>query len=492
MVKLNKNTIQDKIHACWIGKNIGGTIGGPYEGRREILDIKGFTTKKGSPLPNDDLDLQLVWLKAMEEYGPYQMSEQVLGEYWLSFISPHWNEYGVAKANLRAGILPPFSGEHENALWKHSNGGWIRSEIWACLSPGFPHIANHYAYMDACVDHGSGEGTYGEIFTATMESLAFFETDIREIIEKALTFIPQESRLAKSVRLVLTAYDRGEEWVQVRNRLVEQSADLGWFQAPANIGFVVLGLLYGEGDFRRSVLYAVNCGDDTDCTGATAGAFLGILKGMEGIPADWAEYIGEEIRTVALTAECYDLPGNCMDLTRRVMSMIPVVWKANGINMEYTQGDSDLTHTRELAVSEGISWAMYDRGEDTVTSRLGMKPCSYLAFDTVYARGIAEFEGEPRLKEGSLRFRLRLYNKMMEPRYLYFHAYLPRGWSAEYAKSIFMRYPNVHDETDRQRYEIWEITVRADEGAQTQNRMVIEVTADGRCLTGLVPVCILN
>ena len=59
MVKLNKNTIQDKIHACWIGKNIGGTIGGPYEGRREILDIKGFTTKKGSPLPNDDLDLQL-------------------------------------------------------------------------------------------------------------------------------------------------------------------------------------------------------------------------------------------------------------------------------------------------------------------------------------------------------------------------------------------------------------------------------------------------
>ena len=67
MVKLNKNTIQDKIHACWIGKNIGGTIGGPYEGRREILDIKGFTTKKGSPLPNDDLDLQLVWLKAMEE-----------------------------------------------------------------------------------------------------------------------------------------------------------------------------------------------------------------------------------------------------------------------------------------------------------------------------------------------------------------------------------------------------------------------------------------
>ena len=51
--------------------------------------------------------------------------------------------------------------------------------------------------------------------------------------------------------------------------LVEQSADIGMFEAPANIGFVVLGLLYGEGDFKKSLIYAVNCGDDTDCTAGT-------------------------------------------------------------------------------------------------------------------------------------------------------------------------------------------------------------------------------
>ena len=61
-MKLNFNEYKDKVYACWTGKNIGGTIGGPYEGKREVLDVKGFATKSGEPLPNDDLDLQLVWL----------------------------------------------------------------------------------------------------------------------------------------------------------------------------------------------------------------------------------------------------------------------------------------------------------------------------------------------------------------------------------------------------------------------------------------------
>ena len=64
-MKLNRAIYKDKVKACWIGKNIGGTIGGPYEGKREILDVKGFLTESGEPMPNDDLDLQLVWLQAV-------------------------------------------------------------------------------------------------------------------------------------------------------------------------------------------------------------------------------------------------------------------------------------------------------------------------------------------------------------------------------------------------------------------------------------------
>ena len=90
-IKLNRKQLEDKILGCWIGKNIGGTMGGPYEGTREMLDITGYSTPKGEPLPNDDLDLQLVWLRAMEQVGPYAMAANILAEYWQVYITTHWN-----------------------------------------------------------------------------------------------------------------------------------------------------------------------------------------------------------------------------------------------------------------------------------------------------------------------------------------------------------------------------------------------------------------
>ena len=186
VLKINSNEIKDKIYACWCGKNIGGTLGAPYEGKAQLNDIKGFANKPGEVIPNDDLDLQLAWLCAIEAKGPYNMSSKILAEYWIDLIAPHWSEYGICKGNLESGIMPSASGELNNDKWKDSNGAWIRSEIWACLAPGLPQIAVRYAYMDACVDHGKGEGTYAALLTTAMESIAFRESDIKKIIEEAL------------------------------------------------------------------------------------------------------------------------------------------------------------------------------------------------------------------------------------------------------------------------------------------------------------------
>lgn len=188
-MKINRQMYLDKVKACWTAKNIGGTIGGPYEGTKEMLNISGYSTPKGKALPNDDLDLQLLWLCAVEEQSIRKITPQLLGEYWLNYIPPHWNEYGVAKANMRMGLVPPFSGEYCNELWRHSNGAWIRTEIWACLFPGYPELAVRYAYVDASVDHGMGEGTYAAMFVAALQSMAFFHSDIRWLIEKSLSFI---------------------------------------------------------------------------------------------------------------------------------------------------------------------------------------------------------------------------------------------------------------------------------------------------------------
>lgn len=178
---LDFNAYKDKVYACWLGKNMGGTIGAPYEGKREVLDIKGFATKKGEVLPNDDLDLQLVWLHAVEFEGPRNITAEVLGEYWLSFITGYWNEYGIARRNMEKGVMPPLCGDLQNP-WKHSNGAWIRTEVWATLAPAYTDLAVRYAIEDAKVDHGLGEGTYAAAFVAALESAAFAVSDFRKLI----------------------------------------------------------------------------------------------------------------------------------------------------------------------------------------------------------------------------------------------------------------------------------------------------------------------
>ena len=279
-MKLNFNGYKDSVNACWIGKNIGGTMGGPYEGYKGTLDVQGFSTPENVVLPNDDLDLQLVWLRAVENLGACGVNATTLGEYWLAFVTPYWCEYGRGKTNMHMGLLPPLSGDAFNS-WKNSNGSWIRSEIWACLAPGAPDVAVRYAREDAGVDHGAGEGTLAAMFTAALESAAFAVKDVKRLIRIALAHIPEESRVAESVRFVMECHEKGMDHREARNRVFERNADLGkgWFEAPSNVAYAMIGLLWGDGDFKKSMKITINCGDDTDCTAGLVGAVLGILWG---------------------------------------------------------------------------------------------------------------------------------------------------------------------------------------------------------------------
>ncbi len=470
-VYLNRETIRNKILGCWIGKNIGGTVGAPYEGKRELLEVTGFASRKGEPLPNDDLDLQLIWLCALEELGPQRLTCRELAEYWVSYIPPYWNEYGVGKANVAGGILAPMSGEFENKKWKHSNGAWIRSEIWACLAPGYPQIARRYAFEDACVDHGLGEGTVAEQFTATVESLAFFRSDIRGILEEGLSAIPADSRVAKAVRTVMEGYDAGKSWKDVRLELIEQSKDIGWFQAPANIGFCVLGLLYGEGDFKKSVLTAVSCGDDTDCTGATVGAFLGILYGKDGIPADWAEYVGDRIVTCSVNNGYNRVRKiqDCNTLTERVMCQIPVVLLAHDLPTEYTDGESVLVEYLPPHMSDGKRHYDFDRDP------LGTYgPYTFRAYDDAAVRVRVEYDKEPRISEGEdLSVRIIFQNRLQCPLSADASLILPEGITCDKKGARFF--------IDHQRSESgsFSCTFTAAEGLKASQRVIVQVDLIG-------------
>lgn len=483
MLKFNKQDYLDKLYACWVGKNIGGTLGAPYEGNRTFLDIKGFTTPQGEPVPNDDLDLQLVWLKAIEDVGAKYLTTNILAEYWLETIAPHFNEYGIAKNNLSLGLLPPMSGEVDNDKWKNSNGAWIRSEIWAGIAPGVSNVAMKYAMMDAMVDHGLGEGTYAEIFTVALQSAAYVESDIDKLIEIGLSKIPTDCAIAQTVRLVRECYQKGIDYKDTREKVVEFNKELGWFQAPANLGFVTIGLLYGESDFKKSMICAVNCGDDTDCTAATVGAVMGIINGTAGIPKDWQDFIGDSIITLCINGS-YNagIPKTCTELANRISAMVLDVMKANHVDFEFTDEKEEIDE-EELQKHNNLTYDTF----------FNMSPYSYDIDKNRPLKVKVELDKTPRVRSGEER-RVKLTfstETACESRKLQMRLILPDSWeSSYYERTIALDYPQplhaIYGTAST------EFTLTAGDIISAVNRVYAEITCASIPYPIMVPIIFLG
>ena len=484
-MKLNFETYKDKVHACWIGKNIGGTMGTPYEGKREMQNITGFVTEKNVILPNDDLDLQLVWLRAVEEYGPLATNAQLLGEFWISYVTPHWNEYGIGKANMKMGLMPPLSGDAFNT-WRDSNGAWIRTEVWACLAPAAPDVAAKYAYEDACVDHGAGgEGTIAAVFVAAIESAAFFESDIRRLINIGLSKIPEDSRMAKSIRLLLECYDKGMDYISARNAILEANSDIGdgWFEAPSNVSYAMLGLLWGEGDFKKSMIYAINCGDDTDCTGATVGSILGLIGGTAGIPEDWSSHIGDGISTISIAHGILRrVPKTCTELTERVVRMAPVMLLENGSDVVFGESEDIPENIYELTLRDNER-----------TLKLFSRPEYSFTVDYIHGAATVILPGDPKIKAGEpYKIKVRFENNWahvsaIDPRMHKLRWFTPDGISVSGEKCVYLHHYNSHYSGIAEA----EFEILA-ESVEPINRIVLEIVTEGRLTAGYVPIVLFG
>jgi len=314
---LNEQDYYRKVFGGWLGKNIGGTLGGYDEGKTERLDLTFYPVISDKPIANDDLDLQLVWLHALEQYGA-RITSKELGQEWVEHVFFPFDEYGYSLTNLRYGLQAPLSGSFNNPF-TDCMGSPIRSEIWAMVAPGAPGVAAYYAYQDAIVDHAGGEGVYGEMFFAAIESAAFLESDKERLIQIGLSFIPAECRIANAVSDILHFKAIGKSWIEARELIVSKYGNYNFTDAPQNVAFTILGWIYGD-SFEDCLLKTVNCGYDTDCTAATLGAILGIIGGADSIPERWVKPIGHSV-VVSPQIKGFSVPADLDELTTRTLQI---------------------------------------------------------------------------------------------------------------------------------------------------------------------------
>jgi ADP-ribosylglycohydrolase len=499
-MRLNIQDYRDKVLGCWIGKNVGGTIGAPFEWFRQTNDVTFYTQKdlNGTPMPNDDLDIQLLWLCAMEERG-LDVTSQRLAEYWVTYVTPHWGEYGTGKINMRQGLPPPLSGSFQN-VYKHSCGSYIRSEIWACIAPGLPHIAARYAYEDAILDHGDGEGVYAEIFMAAAESAAFVVPDLRRAVEIGLSYIPADCGVARAVHTTFACFDSGKPWRELRDEVLRlhrgrlsslagvsaedrakgfDTGQLG-YDVPSNIAFTLAGLLYGGEDFGKVQCTCVNLGEDTDCTAATAGSVWGILHGARAIPQKWIDPIGRGIRTICLNLGEIgsQLPADVDNLTERTERLARRLLLQLGADHLHSQAPTDLSDLDPIALTAK------DQGREIWGGMSGPRvDFDFFSVHVDYrAEGPVIRDGQPKVLRVTIRNRYKIQANLT------LHWYLPEGWRVSPgADGYVLSLPAAISDPV-----VLDYGFTAERVVQTTNRAALEITIAGRPTVMLVPVTLLN
>lgn len=289
--------------------------------------------------PNDDLELQLVWLHIAEQ-SKGGLTAEDFARGWREHIHYMWDEYGRCRWNLRRGVPVESVGTFENPF--HAGmGSPIRSEIWACLFPGDPGSAAHYAALDASLDHGA-EGIAGEVLFAVMQSLIAAGDGLESAIARGLAYLPAHCETARAVQLVRASFGEGAQAWDCWRELLDRHGNDNFTHAPLNVALTIWALLYGEENFETSILLAVNGGYDTDCTAASVGATLGLLGGAESIPSLWSEPIGDGV-FVGPGILGVDAPATLGELTRRTLRLsgkLPTqawrgdCWKSQGAQVD--------------------------------------------------------------------------------------------------------------------------------------------------------------
>lgn len=292
MNTLTPETYRKKVLGTWLGKTVGGTLGAPWEGSTGPHTLTFYNPVPTGMMPNDDLDLQVVWACRLASDWNGVVSLSNFADAWLQNIEFPCDEYGVVLRNLKRGIPPPFTGQIDN-WFTDGLGGAIRSEIWAVLAPGDPHKAAAFAGLDASLDH-AGNGIWAEQFLAALESAAFIENDIHTLIETGLSVIPVNSEIARSIRDTMSWCDEALPFLEIRRRILAHHGNANFTDVKMNLAFETAALLLGKGDFAASICTAVNFGQDADCTGATVGAILGLIA-PDRIPETWLAPIGRSL-----------------------------------------------------------------------------------------------------------------------------------------------------------------------------------------------------
>lgn len=355
-LRFGPHDLERRILAGWTGRMAGCLLGKPVEkipreGIRAILQssdrwpLRNYFSAEGVPetilaqypwnrasrptslrenivcMPeDDDINYAMLNLAVLEKAG-LDFSTDDVATAWLEMMpaATVFTAERVAYDNLLALLEAPETARHRNP-YREWIGAQIRADVWGWVSPGDPARAAQLAWRDARLSHVEN-GLYAEMFVAAMVAAAFSRTQPRDLIRDGLSLVPAESRLAEAIRFTLELPGLEPDWEGAVDRLYQRFGHYHWVHAINNAALVSAALLYGAGDFERSISLAVMGGWDTDCNGATVGSIVATMRGA--VPEKWSGPLKNRVRS---SLRGFDR-ARIDDLARRTLAQVPDAYR---------------------------------------------------------------------------------------------------------------------------------------------------------------------
>lgn len=317
---ITKEQLMDKLYGFWIGQMAGNYMGFPFENVYvdepiPILVDRIYTWKDASdelrlnsndhrayfPIiagllegvpSDDDTDIELVTLYAVESYG-LDITHEEIGDVWKRHINRRiWVANRTARNLMSEGFVPPDTGRKEfNENWFQIDPQLV-NEIWGAFYPGMTGQAALRSKWGAQITNDDW-GIHPTIAYGVMYSAVFFEDDVNKLVDMALQAIPQEGPYYEGVQDVIKWHKENEDWRVTRQMIHEKyfRYEKDGVKAPVSVvsslcnGLCgIMAILYGEGDFMKTVGIAVSAGYDCDNQAATCAGLIGVMHGQSAIP----------------------------------------------------------------------------------------------------------------------------------------------------------------------------------------------------------------
>lgn len=296
----------DKLEGGWIGQMAAGEWGASlefnpaYDGK--FVPTASVPTWTPSMI-DDDFGAQadqtwseLPFIETLKGAGAFATWDDFASG-WANSPFPDAVLYSAnlaARNALRQGVKAPQSGHYTVQNVNTENQTWQMESNWiGMLCPGQTNAALDVDWRAGHVIE-FGDGVNGGQMIAAMQSAAFFATSIDDIIDAGRRALPLGSLYRQMVDDIIAWHasepnDIESVWQAVQSKWLPIRLEHAGVSAPIdarlNGANVILGLLYGGGDFAATVVATMRGGLDGDCTSNDVGSIIGTFLGKSKLDA---------------------------------------------------------------------------------------------------------------------------------------------------------------------------------------------------------------